>query len=234
MLFEGILLSLIAGLAIPAGAFLASVHFFRKKWQQEELKRCIIGFGAGALFSAIAFVLVPDGSEKLPHWVALLSFACGGLFFMGVDILLSRSKSEASNFIAMLLDFVPEAIVLGAVITQSYEQAVFLTAIIAAQNMPEGYAAFTEMNNGKTPKNKLLGMFLLTGLTGPIYILLGAQVFADMDFMLGLMMTFCAGGILYLVFEDIAPRVAIEKHWLPPLGAIGGFMVGMAGYLFIH
>jgi len=74
----------------------------------------------------------------------------------------------------------------------------------------------------------------LVGLSGPLYILLGTEVFVHSDLALGMLMSFCAGGILYLVFEDIAPRIAMEKHWVPPLGAVVGFMIGMAGHLYIH
>lgn len=38
-----------------------------------------------------------------------------------------------------------------------------------------------------------------------------------------------AGGRLYLVFQDIAPRSHLRRHWTPPLGAVWGFAVGMIG-----
>lgn len=234
MLLNGILLSLLAGLCIPLGAFLARIKFFRENWKRDELRRGIIGFGAGALISAIAFVLIPEGADKQPVWSVLLSFAAGGLVFMAIDIALARSKSRISNFLAMMMDFVPEAIVLGAMLTQNLEQAIFLAVIIAAQNVPEGYAAFTEMEKGAKSPAKLLGLFTLVGLSGPLYILLGTTVFVQWDLALGIMMSFCAGGILYLVFEDIAPRIAMKKHWLPPFGVVFGFMLGMAGYLYLH
>jgi len=37
------------------------------------------------------------------------------------------------------------------------------------------------------------------------------------------------GGILYLVFQDIAPQSKMRRHWAPPLGAVLGFAVGMVG-----
>ncbi|MAE52041.1 MAG: divalent cation transporter [Micavibrio sp.] len=235
MLVYGVLLSLCAGLAIPFGAFLARISFFKDRWKRDELRRGIIAFGAGALISAVAFVLVPEGAGKVEPWVALLSFAAGGLFFMAVDMALARLHTPASNFLAMMMDFVPEAIVLGALLTQNFHQGIFLAIIIGAQNMPEGYAAYTEMAKGTIKsKNKLLGFFFLVGLSGPVYVLLGTHVFVKWEAALGVLMLFCAGGILYLIFEDIAPRIAMKKHWLPPLGAIAGFMVGMAGYLYIQ
>ena len=38
------------------------------------------------------------------------------------------------------------------------------------------------------------------------------------------------GGILYLIFQDIAPQSRLDRHWAPPLGAIFGFAVGLTGH----
>tara|TARA_B100002003_G_C14073977_1_gene516649 strand:- start:246 stop:950 length:705 start_codon:yes stop_codon:yes gene_type:complete len=233
MLLEGILLSLFAGLAIPLGACLARLNIFEEKWKKEEFKHSIIGFGAGALIAAISFVLIPDGAEKQPDWLVIATFITGGITFMLTDIYLHRTQSKASNFIAMMLDFVPEAIVLGAIVVEDFKKAIFIAIIIAAQNIPEGYAAFTEMKTRIKNQNKLIVLFILTGITGPIYSLLGTTVFTNTPLVLGMIMSFCAGGILYLVFQDIAPRVSMKKSWLPPLGTIIGFTIGLIGYLYI-
>lgn len=42
-------------------------------------------------------------------------------------------------------------------------------------------------------------------------------------------MTFAGGGIMYLIFQDIAPQSKIRKHWIPALGAVLGFAIGMIG-----
>jgi ZIP family zinc transporter len=56
-------------------------------------------------------------------------------------------------------------------------------------------------------------------------------VLADVPQVLGGVMIFAAGGILYLLFEDVAPQARLERHWAPPLGAVGGFLLGYAGHL---
>ena len=54
---------------------------------------------------------------------------------------------------------------------------------------------------------------------------------ADQDAILGAIMLFAAGGILYLTFQDIAPQSRLEHHWLPPLGAVLGFALALVGEL---
>ena len=51
--------------------------------------------------------------------------------------------------------------------------------------------------------------------------------------LMGGIMLFASGGILYLVFEDVAPQAKLEKHWMPALGAIFGFVLGLAGHLAV-
>ncbi|MEZ6108446.1 MAG: hypothetical protein R3B96_20695 [Pirellulaceae bacterium] len=46
-------------------------------------------------------------------------------------------------------------------------------------------------------------------------------------------MLFAAGGILYLVFQDIAPQARLKRHWSPPLGAVAGFLLGVIGQMLL-
>lgn len=234
MIWQGVMLALLAGLAITGGAWFAATNVFSSVRVREEVSHTITAVGGGALIGAIAFVLVPQGVEKQSEVLSLVTFAAGGVCFMLLDIRLARSDSNASQMIAMMSDFIPEAIVLGVAVTRNFNEALFLTIIIIAQNFPEGYAAFNEMNSSnKVSRKKLLRWFAILGLTGPLYSLLGTFVFVESQAILGIMMTFCAGGILYLVFEDVAPKVQLEQDWLPPLGAVLGFLIGMAGHVFL-
>ncbi|MCH2547130.1 MAG: ZIP family metal transporter [Alphaproteobacteria bacterium] len=231
MWMEALWLSLGAGLSITLGAFFASFEHIRPLWLEREFRHFVVAFGGGALISAISLVLVPDGIAELSTMSAALSFLAGGIIFMSCDIWLSRKKSNASQLMAMMLDFVPEAIVLGAVISTERSKAILIALIIAAQNFPEGFSAFCEMRNGNKSQRTLLMWFLLIGISGPIYALLGVFIFADMRQTLGILMLFCAGGILYLTFQDIAPQAKLQKHWLPTSGAILGFLVGLVGHM---
>ncbi|MFT6828777.1 MAG: ZIP family zinc transporter [Roseivirga sp.] len=45
----------------------------------------------------------------------------------------------------------------------------------------------------------------------------------------GGLMLFSAGGVNYLIFQDIAPMSKLKRNWIPALGASLGFLVGMVG-----
>jgi len=45
---------------------------------------------------------------------------------------------------------------------------------------------------------------------------------------------FCSGGIIYLVFDDIAPQAQLENKDFPAIGAVAGFLMGLIGTMMIH
>lgn len=227
-----LLITLGAGLSIPLGGSLARRENLQPNWLDEELRHFVMAFGGGALLSAVAFVLVPEGSAHLPIWVSALAFAVGGLTFLALDYLLAKSKTPATQLAAMLSDFVPEAVALGAAFTRQPQVAYLLAALIALQNIPEGFNAYREMSqDNKIPPRKLLTTFLLLAALGPICGLTGHFLLADLATFIGVMELFAAGGILYLVIQDIAPQAKLERHWLPGFGAVTGFLLGLLGYL---
>jgi zinc transporter, ZIP family len=73
-------------------------------------------------------------------------------------------------------------------------------------------------------------VFLLR-LLGPLAAGLGLAFFSDRPELLGLVMVFAAGGILYLVFQEIAPAVTLQNRRLPALGAVVGFLLGLIGQM---
>jgi len=57
--------------------------------------------------------------------------------------------------------------------------------------------------------------------------LLGYFFLSERPVVLGVIMLVASGGILYLIFQDIAPQSRLEHHWAPPLGAVVGFCLAL-------
>ena len=226
LLFGGI-----AGLAAFLGSVIAAIDHAKMHAIHDDVVAGIMAFGGGALLAAVGLVLVPDGMEIQPLWLATVSFLFGGLVFLWIDRMLSRRGSPVTQLLALMLDFVPEAVVLGAVISSNFKQAVFLCVIIAAQNLPEGFNAYREMRHSqaKLLRQHVLGLMAIAALVGPVAAVGGLLLFRPDSTVLGTLMTFCAGGIVYLVFRDIAPDAKSENSWYASLGAVVGFTVGLIG-----
>lgn len=227
-------LTLLAGLAIPAGAWFSSIPPIRKACRAHDIDSFVSYFGGGALLAAIALVLVPYGIDNVTVFPAALAFLLGGLLFWQINSRLRRSGSTASQFMGMLLDFVPEAILLGTAAATGSPIVWLLAAMIALQNMPEGFAAYEEMRSRSGSNRKLWHMFLAVPLAGPLAAWLGFSWLSTDEALAGGVMLFCSGGILYLIFDDIAPRAHLKNHEFPAIGAVSGFLLGLVGVMLIH
>jgi ZIP family zinc transporter len=106
--------------------------------------------------------------------------------------------------------------------------------LIALQNMPEGFAAHREMRGSGMKGAPLWVMFLLAPLVGPLAAWLGYSWLSDNEQTLSFILLFCSGGILFLIFEDIAPRAHLRRERFPAIGAILGFLLGMVGTMIVH
>lgn len=229
-----ILLTLLAGLAMPLGASIARLQDIRPNWMDEEFRHGVIAFGGGALLSAVTFVLVPEGIGHLNSVMASLCFIAGGLAFMGLDIFLHKRQTEASQLAAMLADFIPESLALGVALAIGSKSALLLALLIGLQNLPEGFNAYRELKHtGQENSWHTIKLFAAMALLGPVAGLCGYWFLADHEAWVAGIMLFAAGGILYSIFQDIAPQAKLEKFWAPPMGAIFGFVLGMVGFMVI-
>ncbi len=233
-LFTLLMATLAAGLAMPLGAVLARFENIGAQWLEEEFRHCVMAFGGGVLLSAVGLVLVPEGILNLSPFSAAFFFIVGGLCFMGLDIVLKKMATPASQLAAMLVDFIPESIALGAAFATGSPHAFLLAGLIALQNLPEGFNAYRELNEASTyrPK-KIILVFLMMSLLGPISGLSGYFYLSESPEIVSAIMLFASGGILYSIFQDIAPQVKLEKHWFPPMGAVFGFTLGMLGQMMV-
>ncbi len=230
-LWTALLLATLAGGSIPVGAWLGTWHnTIMPGWLEEETRHGVIAFGAGALLAAVALVLLPEGRERLEPVPALIWFFAGGIGFAVINTVLERSGSRLGQFLAMMMDYLPEAMALGALIAGDASAALLVAGLIALQNLPEGFNAMREMAQDRPVS---LWLFWLMVPLGPLAAYVGVILPAEQEAVVGAVMMVASGGIIYLMLQDIAPQVRLENTFLPPLCGILGFGLGLAGDLLI-
>lgn len=232
-LLTAILLAGLAGLSMPLGGLLARWEHISDARLRDGVLHAITAFGGGALLSAVAMVLVPHGAEALSPLVALSLLAAGGLVFAWVDTTLNRIGGSGALLLAMVLDFLPEAMALGAMLVSQSSTAILLAVMIFLQNLPEGFAAFRDMWQRDRSALQVLMVFVGLAALGPFCAIAGLVWLADMSDVLGGIMIFAAGGILYLLFQDVAPKAHADRASWPALGGVAGFALGLAGELML-
>lgn len=228
-LLTAITVAWLAGVAAWVGGMFAWWEGSAETPGKRQFVHGVVAFGGGILVAAVAFALLPLGMQALSPWTLGPVFLAGGGVFCALEIWLSRSGGNRAQVMAMMLDFVPESLALGAVFEAEPRLGLLLAAFIGAQNLPEGFNAFRESRHKGVSARISLLTLLGASLLGPLGAAAGFMLLREMVALTAIIMAFAAGGILYLVFQDIAPQAHMRRRWTPALGAVLGFTVGMVG-----
>ena len=223
-----ILFASAGGLPIVFGGLLSSFLKAKKFKFKKGLNHWVIAFGGGALLAAIAFALVPRGSLELSLAETTITFFLGTSCFMIVDMLIAKSGSPLSQVLAMMMDSVPEGLALGASFAHNHGLGLLLAIFIGLQNLPEGFNSYLELNERLT-KFKTLFLLFILAFADIFAALFGEFFLSEKPKIIAYIMIFASGGILYLIFQDIAPLSKVRKNWVPATGASFGFIIGMMG-----
>ncbi len=218
-----------SGITILIGGILSRLDRFPDSENKQIILHAIIAFGGGVLIAAVAFVLVPGGIESLSIPYIVVFFLSGTGVFFYLDRKLSESGTSVPQLLAMMMDFIPEAIALGAVFAHDKNTGLLLAIFIGLQNLPEGFNSFKELVNHGFSPNKSLLILLPLSLIGVLASCVGFIFLHNHPTTIAALMLFAGGGIIYLTFQDIAPMSYMKTYRSPALGAPLGFFVGMLG-----
>ncbi len=225
-----IICALLSGSTIFLGGILS--HYFgihvKKGIIKAEIIHISIAFGGGVLIASVGLILVPEGMKLLSLIPILICFAAGTIAFFFIDQFMEKRSGSIAQLLSMLSDFIPQAIAMGAVFSTNPKLGMLLAMIIGIQNLPESFNAYMDLKTNYSSQKSLLILFLLS-FSGVIAALIGYYILADMPMTVGALMLFSAGGLIYLIFQDIAPMSKLKKNWIPAFGASLGFLVGVIG-----
>lgn len=235
MLLQLILFSGFAGATVFMGGVMANVfeHHVKTSPVKDQIVHTLMSFGAGIILSALALVLVPKGMEVLSVWGVVGSFLFGALLFMLIDRKLAKSGGQQATLLAMLMDFVPESIALGAVFAIEPQMALLLAIFIGLQNLPESFNSFRDLVQSGFSVKKTLTIFFIISFFGIISALIGHFLLRQHPDLTAHLMIFASGGILYLLIQDIIPESKLDSNYLTSLGATLGFLIGIIGEMLI-
>jgi zinc transporter, ZIP family len=191
----------------------------------------VMGFGAGALVSALAFDLTAEAFEEGGALPTAIGLAGGGLTFFFGDVLLERQARDETGkpregggpaiLLGVLLDGLSESFVLGSSLISGGVSASFLVAVFLS-NLPEGFAGARDLREEGMPHGRVMAIWIIVALVSGVAAALG---YAALDSMsgepLGFTKAFAAGAILTMLADTMFPE-AYES---------GGKGVGLATLL---
>jgi ZIP family zinc transporter len=181
----------------------------------------VMGFGAGALISALAFDLTEEAFVRGGTLLTGVGLAAGGLVFFLGDAALDRRARGARRqrpageapaggpaiVLGTLLDGLPESIVLGATLLGGAGVSASLLAAIFLSNIPEGVAGGRDLlEEGHRPRTIValwIGVALASGLAAGI----GNGVLSGMSIgPVAFVQAFAGGAILAMLADTMIPE----------------------------
>jgi len=198
----------------------------------------VMGFGAGALISAICYELVPE--SNLNGRGMAVAFLLGALAFFAGDWMVDgrggaerkdiagsqKGGSGAAIFTGTLLDNVPESIILGMGFFLGGVVNVAFLAAVFVSNFPEGLAGSINLEAAGYSRARILRLWVMlvivsAACAGLGYALVRLLPAAD-GHCAG---AFAAGAMLTMLVDAMMPEAFEHGRRLVGLITVLGFMV---------
>jgi ZIP family zinc transporter len=216
----------------------------------------VMGFGAGALISAVAFELTVAAYKEGGSAATLAGLVTGALTFWVFDELLERRSARAaarrpqgevgeaeaavgatpagvsgpSLVLGALLDGIPESVAIGITLLGGGSVGVAMVTAVFLSNIPEGLAATVGLVEARAPTAKILLVWaVVIGLSVGAAVVGYDLLGSAQGRALAFIQSFAAGSILTMLANTMMPEAFLHGGRKVGLLTVAGFIV--ASYL---
>src|SRR3954454_22524570 len=201
------------GALAASSLVLGAILGVARSWS-DGLVGAVLGFGAGALISSVAFELAEEGLATSGPTDVAIGLALGAAAYFLANRLVARvggrsSRSTAGVPLALgaLLDGIPEQAVLGIGLASGGGVSVALLVAIFVSNLPESIGSASEMRRSGKSAQLVLGLWLAVAAVCALATLggyavanaVGAGPQAAID-------GFAAGALLVMLVDSMIPE----------------------------
>jgi ZIP family zinc transporter len=202
----------------------------------------ILGFGAGTLFSAVAFELTEDAYNLGGADAVALGLAAGALAYFAGDQAIGRrggqdrmsphkrsqdgppqdDDSAAALLLGAVLDGIPESVVIGISVLGGQHVSVAVLGAVFISNLPEAIGSSAGMRKEGISRRHILLMWLEVVLASGAAAALGYGLLQGAsDNTVALIEAFAGGAVLTMLVDEMIPQARKD----------GGLSVGLATVL---
>lgn len=171
----------------------------------------VLGFGAGALISAVSFELAEEGIRVGGAGAVALGLAVGALTYYAAAGRVASMGGGPALALGAFLDGIPEQLVLGIGIAGGGAVSVGLLAAIYVSNLPEGIGGATDLRASGWSREHVLLLWLGVALACALSAALG---FAVADSATGELQAgingFAAGALLVMLVDSMIPEATAQ------------------------
>ncbi len=218
----------VAASSLVIGALLGVV----RRWPP-LLIGVVLGFGAGALISSVAFDLAQEGLALSGAVPVAIGIALGALVFFLADAVVERIGGRSGGGAAglvlalgALLDGIPEQAVLGIGLVSGGGISVALVVAIFVSNLPEAIGSSADMVEAGKSKRSIVVLWLVVAAICVTATLGGAAVAsAASPELRGGINGFAAGALLVMLADSMIPEAKEKARNWAGLSVVVGFAV---------
>jgi zinc transporter, ZIP family len=203
----------------------------------------IMAFGAGTLISAVSFELIFE-AVKLAKGTGFPAFGLftGALVFYFADRLIAKlgagnpmsvdaspqSRLVVPMVLAIILDGVPESIVIGLGLFEKGVVSLAMLAAVFISNLPEAIAGTTGMKAGGWNRKKILLLWVVIALVCALATMAGYSLFSGAsDHWLSFIQAFAGGAILMMLANSMMPEAFEHGGKLAGVFTVFGFFISV-------
>jgi zinc transporter, ZIP family len=208
----------------------------------------ILGFGAGTLISAVSYELIFEAIKLSvgSGYTAYGFFAGAATFFLSDKLIGNLGNKDKNNEIhsnssslvipmvlAIVLDGIPESIVIGLGIFEGGKVSMAMLVAVFISNLPEAIAGSKGMKESGWKKKKILFLWLIISLFCAVSTVAGYSLFSGAsNEWLSFIQAFAGGAILMMLANSMIPESYEHGGKLAGVFTVLGFFVSVSIIVF--
>jgi ZIP family zinc transporter len=219
--------------AVAASSLLIGALFGLVRPWPSLLVGLVLGFGAGALISAVSFELAQDGVKIGGGAAVGIGLAAGALTYYVCDGAIERragdSDAGAALALGAFLDGIPEQLVLGLGIALGDGVSAGLLAAIFVSNLPESIGSSTAMRAAGRSRGQIATLWAGVAVTCTLASVIGFAIADSASHRLqGGINGFAAGALVVMLVDSMIPDATRQAGRRTGLVTTLGFAVAAA------
>jgi ZIP family zinc transporter len=187
----------------------------------------VLGFGAGALISAVSFELAEEGVKIAGGLPVAIGLGVGALTYFVASGRVAAMGGGSALALGAFLDGIPEQMVLGIGLAGGDEVSIGLLAAIYVSNLPEAVGGATELEAAGRSRRQVLRLWVAVSFACALATPAGyALIDLTSDDFQGGINGFAAGALLVMLVDSMIPDATEQAGRTTGLVTTFGFAVG--------
>jgi zinc transporter, ZIP family len=187
----------------------------------------VLGFGAGALISAVSFELAEDGVKIAGGLPVAIGLAVGALTYFVASGRVAAMGGGPALALGAFLDGIPEQMVLGIGLASGDKVSVGLLAAIYVSNLPEAIGGASELEAAGRARPQVLRLWILVSVACALATVVGyGLIDVASDELQGGINGFAGGALLVMLVDSMIPEATQQAGRTTGLVTTLGFALG--------